>query len=54
MQKEFDELKIQISGMSGLLLPRYDKEFMLRIDASNTGLGLVLWQQNELRNRQPV
>lgn len=54
MQKEFIELKRQISGMKSLLLPSYNKEFMLRTDASNTGLGAVLLQRDSEGRWRPV
>lgn len=47
MEREFNAMKIELRGMKKLLLANYDKEFMLRTDASNTGLGAVLLQQDK-------
>ena len=54
MQGEFEEMKRQIGNMKNLLLPRYNREFMLRTDASNTGLGAVLLQQDENKEWRPI
>ena len=47
-------MKRQLGNMKILLLPRYNREFMLRTDASNTGLGAVLLQQDENKEWRPI
>lgn len=47
MYEEFINLKRNIGNMKNILLPTYNKEFMLRTDASNSGLGAVVLQQDE-------
>jgi len=46
MQSKFENMKKELTGMKKLLLANYDKEFMLRTDASDTGLGAVLLQKD--------
>ena len=47
MQVEFENMKKELRGMKKLLLADYDKEFMLRTDALDTGLGAVLLQMDK-------
>lgn len=42
MEQEFKDIKEALREMKELILPDYNKEFMIRTDASNTGLGAVL------------
>lgn len=44
----FDQLKEALRDARKLKLPEYNKEFTLKTDASNTGLGAVLLQKNDL------
>lgn len=45
MQKEFEELKRHLGKMKAIILPNYNKTFILKTDASNVGLGAVLLQE---------
>ncbi|KRH92324.1 putative transposable element, partial [Pseudoloma neurophilia] len=54
MDIEFDNLKKEITEMENLFLPDYDKPFVLRTDASNTGLGAVLYQIGENGEQKPI
>lgn len=44
MQNEFDNLRKDIKDMKKIILPDYEKMFVLKTDASNVGLGAVLMQ----------
>lgn len=48
METEFNEIKEEIKNLSGLGNINYNKEIILRTDASNIGLGAVLLQKNEV------
>lgn len=39
MDEEFQELKISIKQIKRIILPDYEKKFVLKTDACNTGLG---------------
>ena len=39
-------MKESLKGMRELVLPDYDREFMLRTDACGTGMGAVLLQRD--------
>jgi hypothetical protein len=54
MIKEFEEIKKELRKLKKLLLADYDKPFMLRTDASNTGLGAVLLQEDENKEWKPI
>lgn len=45
MDGEFDRLKKALEGTKSVILPNYDKEFVLKTDASNVGIGAVLLQE---------
>ena len=42
LHKRFEEIKTQLFNAQVLKLPDFDKDFVLRTDASDTGLGAVL------------
>ena len=46
LQKRFEEIKSQLCNAPVLKLPDFDKDFVLRTDASDTGLGAVLLQKH--------
>ncbi|KRH94493.1 krab-a domain-containing protein [Pseudoloma neurophilia] len=54
MNNEFINLKQEISDMENLYLPDYKKPFVLRTDASNTGIGAVLYQFREKGEERPI
>ena len=54
MEREFEDVKNALREMKWLILPDYNKDFMLRTDASNTGLGAVLLQQDSEGEWRPV
>jgi RNase H-like domain found in reverse transcriptase/Reverse transcriptase (RNA-dependent DNA polymerase)/Integrase core domain/Integrase zinc binding domain len=54
MEQGFINVKEKLKQIKGLLLPNYKKEFLLRTDASNSGMGAVLLQQNEEEKWCPV
>ncbi|KRH93829.1 enzymatic polyprotein endonuclease reverse, partial [Pseudoloma neurophilia] len=54
MDIEFINLKQEISDMENLYLPDYKKPFVLRTDASNTGIGAVLYQVGEKGEERPI
>ncbi|KAM0674456.1 hypothetical protein GVAV_002069 [Gurleya vavrai] len=39
---EFLKVKEKMADMKNIILPNYSKEFVLKTDASNVGLGAVL------------
>ena len=45
LQEEFERLKEALRSMRATILPNYGKEFVLKTDASNVGLGAVLMQE---------
>lgn len=52
-QKAFDMIKTQLSSDLVEILPDLSKPFLLRTDASNTGLGAVLLQDHD-RVKHPL
>lgn len=52
IKPEYTKIKEQVSGLKNLSLPNYERPFILRTDASNTGLGTVLLQLNENNKRR--
>ena len=46
LQKRFEEIKSELCNAPVLKLPDFDKDFVLRTDASDTGLGAVLLQKH--------
>lgn len=54
MDIEFQNLKKEIIEMDTLFLPDNEKSFVLRTDASNIGLGAVLYQVGENGEHQPI
>ena len=46
LQKRFEEIKSQLCNAPVLKFPDFDKYFVLRTDASDTGLGAVLLQKH--------
>ena len=46
-QKAFDILKVILKNEPDLLAPNFAKEFKLTVDASNTGAGSVLMQEDD-------
>lgn len=46
MENSYCTLKVSLQKASSLKLPEYEKIFTLKTDASNTGIGAVLMQQN--------
>ena len=54
MNSEFEGLKQSIKVMKDLILPDYEKQFMLRTDACGTGMGAVLLQKNQKGEWCPV
>ena len=46
LHKRFEEIKSQLCTAPVLKLPDFDKDFVLRTDASDTGLGAVLLQKH--------
>jgi hypothetical protein len=47
MRKEFDNIKEVIKDLGNLQVADYKKEFLLKTDASNSGMGAVLMQKND-------
>ena len=47
MEDEFNGMMGELRSMKALMLPDYNKEFMLRTDASDRGLGAALLQKDE-------
>jgi RNase H-like domain found in reverse transcriptase/Reverse transcriptase (RNA-dependent DNA polymerase) len=54
MEKSFIKVKTALREARGLRLPDYNKEFTLKTDASNTGLGAVLLQKDEGGRLVPI
>ena len=54
MENEFLEMKRVLREMGKLQIADYDKEFLLRTDASNLGMGAVLLQKNGKDEWVPV
>ena len=46
MTDKFIEIKNRLQEMKELMLPNYEKAFMLKTDASNSGLGAALLRQD--------
>ena len=46
LQERFEKIKTQLCNAPVLKLPDFDKDFVLRTDASDTGLGAVLLQKH--------
>ncbi|KRH92660.1 hypothetical protein M153_3720000173 [Pseudoloma neurophilia] len=46
--------KLKIKEMENMNLSNYDKPFILKTDASNTGLGAVLFQEGENGKENPI
>jgi len=53
-QKSFEALKETLSSTPVLVLPRFDKPFILTMDASTTGLAYILSQKDEYGREQVV
>ncbi len=47
MKNEFEDIKNELREFKKFLLADYEKEFMLRTDASDTGLEAVLSQKDK-------
>ncbi len=45
MEKKFKDIKTEITSLKPLGIPDYNEKFVLRTDASNTGVGAVLTQK---------
>lgn len=54
LNQEFENIKQSLRNMKQLILPNYEKEFILKTDASNTGMGAVLLQRNGKGELAPV
>jgi hypothetical protein len=54
MEKEYISLRDVIRDLKGLAIVNYNKEFLLRTDASNVGMGAVLMQEDDQGNWVPV
>lgn len=54
MNAEFDNLKKVLRELGKLKIADYDKEFLLRTDASDLGMGAVLLQKNSKEEWVPV
>ncbi|KAM0685113.1 hypothetical protein COBT_003678 [Conglomerata obtusa] len=50
----FMDLKYAIRKIKNFKLPEYNKQFVLKTDASNTGLGAVLLQKDEKNRLVPI
>jgi RNase H-like domain found in reverse transcriptase len=53
-EKAFVAVKNALRSAKNLKLPEYDKEFVLKTDASNTGLGAVLLQKDREEKLVPI
>lgn len=47
LKEEFENLKKALRDIKAIVLPNYSKDFVLKTDASNVGLGAVLMQKIE-------
>lgn len=54
MNEEFIKMKETLRNLGTLQIANYDKEFLLRTDASNLGMGAVLLQKNYKEEWVPV
>lgn len=54
METEFGSLKNVLRNLGKLKIADYDKEFLLKTDASNIGMGEVLLQENSKGEWVPV
>lgn len=54
MEKEFINLKEVLKNLKKLKIADYDKEFLLRTDASNVGMGAVLLQKDRQDEWVPI
>ena len=54
MSKSFNELRQALSEKTAVYAPDYSKEFRVQADASQRGLGVVLYQVNDEGVEQPV
>lgn len=50
MERKFIKIRETLRNVTNLKLPEYVKEFILKTDASNTGLGAVLLQKTKKIN----
>jgi len=53
-QSAFDKIKMCIVNAAALSFPNFDKEFILRTDSSDVGLGAVLAQEDDEGNERPI
>lgn len=53
-EKSFEQLKILLTSPPILAQPDFHKTFYLQCDASNSGVGAVLFQINENNEEQPI
>ena len=53
-KKEFDMLKATLKNVPVLLAPNFAKEFKLAVDASDTGAGSVLMQEDGIGVNHPA
>ncbi|ELQ75992.1 hypothetical protein, LTR Retrotransposon [Trachipleistophora hominis] len=54
MNEAFAEPNLGLINAQNLKLPEFEKKFTLKTDASNTGLGAVLVQENKNGKLIPV
>jgi hypothetical protein len=54
MEGEFLELKEALRSVRELKIPDYSKAFVLRTDASNTGIAAVLLQEDKEKRWIPI
>ena len=53
-QKAFEQLKVVLSQSPILLAPNFQKQFKLAVDASDIGIGAVLFQEDNLHIDHPI
>jgi len=53
-QESFEELKKRLITAPILVMPDYNKQFLIRTDASKDGVGGVLIQKDDLGNEKPI